>query len=1057
MTADLQGGIDPASAERLVRALGLEVTDEQRAVVFGAPAGPAVVIAGAGSGKTAVMAARIAVLVATGQVAGEQVLGLTFTRKAAAELAERVDGYLRAARRLGLIDPHAGEPEIATYHSFSQRFVREHGIWIGIDPDLRVESDFALLPLAYQVVARSSALNGAEHDFTLSAAVTAMRRLDAALAEHVVPTERLRAQEALRQQQLARTARDSDATRRLRAASTARAVASLLVDEFRAAKADAGVMDYADMMRLANLIAAGSDEAVSRTREAYPAVLLDEYQDTSVVQRLLLQRLFGGGHRLLAVGDPKQSIYGFRGAAAASMEAFAQHFPAADGTSAQVFALTSNFRSGPGIVAVANAAAASRRAARAMAPGDRLRAARTDIDDTVEVHTFRSAADEQAFLVAEVKAELAAGRAADDIIVLARSNGGVAAAAGALAAAGIPVTSSNQAGLFDLPEVKDVLAVLAVVVDPSANADLMRLLTGPRWAIGVRDLALLGARARHLAGPAWRPEPTADLAEQLSAATAGSDPVELPSLADALGDPGEGAYSDAARRRFALLHSELEGLARHAGEPVPDLLARIIGVTGMDVEVLLGADAERRLAALDTLMGVAGQFHLGEPAAGATGFLRAVRLAGQADADPGFDPPLPAGCVRVMTVHKAKGLQAGVVLLPGFSEAAYDKVTLRDHWTTTAGSLPDDLRGDLPSVDLLAPASTAEVTQVREVAKREAAAESDRLVYVALTRARERLVVSTHWWDPELVRAKPPSRHLLDMAEVPTVRRGHWYEPPDGADNPCAASQAEPVPFPQWDAADRAARQQTAAHVARVSREAPDESAGPSADQAAVPDLVARWDADIAALRRERQAERSRRDVVVLPDTMSVTEVQRLLADPQDYAMQVRRPMPRRPSAQARRGTRFHDWVAARWQQRVLIDDADLAADRDLDLLDDAELAPMAAAFEAGVYADRRPTHIEYPFTVVLAGIPVSGRIDAVYADGPGWEVVDWKTGARPSADPLQLAVYRLAWAKLAGVPPEAVSAAFYYVPTGRRVVQVDLPDEEALGRLLTTSLAAGR
>ncbi|MDQ1247840.1 MAG: ATP-dependent helicase UvrD/PcrA, partial [Actinomycetota bacterium] len=784
MTATPAPAIDPEVAERLMRALGLQLTAEQRQVVFGAPDGPAVVIAGAGSGKTAVMAARIAVLVATGTVPGEAILGLTFTRKAAAELAERVDVLLRAARRARVIDPMGGEPEISTYHSFAQRFVREHGIWVGIDPDLRVESDFALLPLAYRVAARSGALNDADHDFTLPTAVTAMRTLDAALAEHVVDTQRLREHEATRQQAMA-TARDNDQIRRLLAASRSRVVASHLVDDWRRAKSDAGVMDYADMMRLAHLTASGSDEAVQRCRVAYRAVLLDEYQDTSVVQRKLLQQLFGDGHRLLAVGDPKQSIYAFRGAAAASMQAFIHHFPAADGSPAPVYALTANFRSGATIVEVANAAAATQRAARTGSPGSLLRVGRTDLQDTVEVHTFRAAADESRFVVAQVAKEVAQGRSPEEVIVLARSNSDVATYAGALAAAGIPVTSSDQAGLFELPEVADVLAVLAVVVDPSANAELMRLLTGPRWAIGLRDLALLGARARQLAGPPWRAADDAEVPEQLAAATAGSDPVELPSLADALADPGDAAFSGAALQRFDRLHAELDSLARHAGEPVPDLIGRILRVTGMDTELLLGDGAVSRLAAVEALLSVAGQFQVGDPAAGAAGFLRAVRLAGQADADPGFDPPLPAGCVRVMTVHKAKGLQAEVVLLPGFTEAAYDKVALKDHWTTTPGSLPDDLRGDLPGPagSVAAPATSAEVAQLRELASREAAAESERLVYVALTRARSRLIVSSHWWQPGRVRVKAPSQHLLDLTAMPAVAVGDWYEPAEGASN----------------------------------------------------------------------------------------------------------------------------------------------------------------------------------------------------------------------------------------------------------------------------------
>jgi DNA helicase-2/ATP-dependent DNA helicase PcrA len=135
-----------------------------------------------------------------------------------------------------------------------------------------------------------------------------------------------------------------------------------------------------------------------------------------------------------------------------------------------------------------------------------------------------------------------------------------------------------------------------------------------------------------------------------------------------------------------------------------------------------------------------------------------------------------------------------------------------------------------------------------------------------------------------------------------------------------------------------------------------------------------------------------------------------------------------------------------------------------LDRLDDGELTGLIAAFEAGEYADRAPHHIEYPFTVTLGGLPVVGRIDAVYTapaqvgdadDVQRWEVVDWKTAGHQGADPLQLALYRLAWAKIAGVPADHVAAAFYYVPTGRRVVPEQLPDEVELAQLLANSISA--
>ncbi len=145
--------------------------------------------------------------------------------------------------------------------------------------------------------------------------------------------------------------------------------------------------------------------------------------------------------------------------------------------------------------------------------------------------------------------------------------------------------------------------------------------------------------------------------------------------------------------------------------------------------------------------------------------------------------------------------------------------------------------------------------------------------------------------------------------------------------------------------------------------------------------------------------------------------------------------MPRPPSPTARFGTRFHAWVESRFGQQDLFDPDELPGRADADIDSDDELRELIAAFEKGLFADRVPHAVEAPFALVLAGQVVRGRIDAVYAeqvaDEPGFLVVDWKTGRREDADPLQLALYRLAWADLTGVPVERVRAGFYYVRSG--------------------------
>lgn len=1036
--------------ERLLQSLGLKLTEEQRAVVLDPRLRPGVVIAGAGSGKTTVMAARMALLAMDERLGPERILGLTFTRKAAAELQSRVARYLASARRDGLLAAESGEVTVSTYHSFAQNFVRDYGVWAGVDPALRIETDFALLPLLFSVVTRTRALADADPSLTAAGVVAKVRKLDAALAEHAVATSRLRSHEAIRVAALGDEASLTADLAKVVAAARERAALATMVDEFRAAKAQSGVMDFSDMMRLMHQTAIGSDEPVRRIRERFGAVLLDEYQDTSVVQRTVLQRLFGEGHPVLAVGDPKQAIYGFRGAAQGNIEAFPQHFPRADGVPADVYTLRSNFRSGPTIVAIANGSAAAQAAA--SIAGHPPMETGADRQDAVTVRVFESQPEEAAFVIQTVKDELAEGRDPEQILVLARANREVGEYAMGLEAAGIAAASSVDAGLFDVPVVGDVLAMLTAATDPSANDQLTRLLVGPRWRIGVRDLALLGARARELVRipqePAAPESGAADWRATLRQATAGSDPVDAASLRDALDDPGEAPYSVAARSRFAALSGELGDLARQAGDPVVDLVARCVWLSGLDVESRLTPTAERDCAAVDALLDVAGQHHAAEPESGVQGFLRAVRLARQAERQPDFRAPELTGCVRVMTVHKAKGLEADVVLVPGMHAGGFDETTLQQHWTASGEALPDDLRGDITTAELIAPRSNKARSALRAEAKERLSAEQDRLVYVALTRARERLVVSAHIWHPNVKRPRRPSAHLLRVGGADGVDWLPGHDVADGTPNPLMGAPATAA-FPQWQPEHTAwlaeCAQLVRDYAGAAAELAPDADDGDSG-------LAAGWDEDLAALLREREARASDVTVVSVPDIIGTADLQRLLADPDGYAVARRRPMPRRPSRAAAIGTRFHDWVAQRWGQLPLLDDPEAAAGPHLDAAGEAELRALQEAFESSEYAHRTPVAIEYPFATTIAGQPTSGRIDAVYRTPEGWEVVDWKTNRATTADELQLAVYRLAWAHLNGIPPEEVTAAFFYVRRGDRVVPTPLPDEARLGAMLAVS-----
>jgi DNA helicase-2/ATP-dependent DNA helicase PcrA len=357
-------------AAEVARASGLaHAPTPEQTVIIEAPLGPMLVVAGAGSGKTETMAARVVWLVANGLVAPDQVLGLTFTRKAAAELAERIDTRLRRLRAAGLWAPEAdeegaaalgGTATVATYHSYAGRLVREHALRLGFEPDSRLLSEAAAWQYAAEVVARydgdMSEMGNAE-----PTAIGAVVDLAGELAEHLldpadVAAEIDRVVDAIDATPLGPRSRGLPpelATMR----TTLRARRALLpiVEQFAALKRSRDAMDFADHVAIAARLALGFPDIGAGERARFRVVLLDEFQDTSEAQLLLLRALFatgGGAVPVTAVGDPHQSIYGWRGASATTLTRFPAEF--AEGPPTPVVQLATTWRNDETILRVAN-------------------------------------------------------------------------------------------------------------------------------------------------------------------------------------------------------------------------------------------------------------------------------------------------------------------------------------------------------------------------------------------------------------------------------------------------------------------------------------------------------------------------------------------------------------------------------------------------------------------------------------------------------------------------------------------------------------------------------
>ena len=1073
----------PADLRRLMQT-DFEVTGEQWAAIT-APLAPAVVVAGAGSGKTSVMAARVVYLVATGQVLPDEVLGLTFTTKAAAELAGRVRKALGDAGLDGVPSLAAAvdddgelleraEPLVATYHAYAAALLAEHGLRIGHEPDTRVLADASRYQLAARAVDRhrGPVRHLSEHPKT---AIDYVLALDAELNEHLVSVAQVRALHARVRPEfetaLAAGKAKADITKALDKIAEREEVLDL-VEGYRALKAEFGLMDFSDQIALAAELVRSQPEVGRLEREKYKVVLLDEYQDTSVAQAELLSALFSGpdeatgrGHAVTAVGDPNQAIYGWRGASVSNILRFADWFPPADGET-RAYSLSVNNRSGRRILEAANLLAEplQRELAQVKPLVPRPGAPEGEVRTTV-LPTYD---DELAWLAEQVRTTHAEvpERRWSDIGVLTRDNNHAADVFDALSAREIPVEIVGLKGLMRLPEVSHVVSTLALLQDLTANAELLNLLTGPRWAIGPRDLALLGRRARELADRPLRADGLS-VAEELERAVAGADPTEVVSLSDALADPGDLPYSPEARERFALLAGELRMLRQHTGEPLLDLVRRIIDTTGVDVELSSSTSpaAAARRDNLDLFVRAVADFQAVDGQVTLPSLL--AWLEAEDELGEGLDQanPSEADSVKLLTVHRAKGLEWSAVFLVGMCAGKFPADRTRSQWTTVSKVLPAELRGDAVDVPQLRGYDKAALDALKKEARDHQALEELRLGYVAVTRAKETLWLSSYQWSPTRQQPLAPSPYQCSAREVMEswgVAPDSWPDLPDpGTPNPL---QADPVSVP-WPALERTVEHERRLAAAELVRRASDgrapldgldEPGAPSAthrsdllEQAA----VAQWDSELDRLLAEARAETASEVEVPLPASLSATALARLRDDPAGFARDLARPMPRQPSPAARFGTRFHAWVEARFGQQSLLDPDELPGRADLGIDDEDDLRELVEAFEAGPFADRKPYAVEAPFALVLAGQVVRGRIDAVYVDtdenGPGYLVVDWKTNRAQTADALQLAIYRVAWAELAGVPLEQVRAGFHYVRSGATVVPADLPDREQLEHIV--------
>ncbi len=1095
------------SATALARALGQPYapTPEQARVIEAPPDRPLLVVAGAGSGKTETMAARVVWLVANRFVRPEEVLGLTFTRKAAGELAERLAGRLAALREAGLWTPEADDgsavlddgPTVSTYHAYAGGIVREHGARLGVEAESRLLTEAAAWQFAHEAVA-SWDDDVAGVDKAESTVTTALVDLAGEMAEHLVDVDTLAAHlddvigalGSLPRGESRKRTNPAETLEVLPVLRQRRAVLPLLA-RYAELKRSRDAMDFADQMAIAARVATQVPAVGRAERARYRAVLLDEFQDTSEAQLQLLRHLFvapGEPVRVTAVGDPHQSIYGWRGASSTTLAQFRTLF--ADPEPARVEQLSTSWRNDAAVLAAANHVALPLREG-ARVPVEPLHARHAAGPGRVEAARLPTV-EEEAEHVADWLVRRGAGRGGTTAAVLCRRRSQFQPVVEALEARGVPHEVVGLGGLLHTPEVADLVALLWVVADPTRGDHLMRLLTGPSCRLGAADLDGLGewARVRQRAARPAGAEPR-DLAPDASERASIVEALDDLPPPQWVGEQGQ-RLSPAALDRLAGLGAAVRRLRSLTGLGLAELAAEAEAALGLDVEVLARPEWSPGAARahLDAFTDVAAGFSASADRDSLGGFLAWLdaAVAEERGLDLGWVEARP-DAVQVMTVHAAKGLEWDLVAVPGLVEAtfpAHSALTrLTDAgwvhgepkdkgWLVGLAGLPYDLRGDaagLPHLPWRGVTDWDQLAAAHEAFLREGAEhavlEERRLAYVALTRARRDLLLTAHVWGSQST-PRITSRFLTEVRDAGLATAGGpWADlPPTDDPSPQNPRTADPVAirWPVPPRPERLARLRAPATAVVAAAEAirsgavRDGSAGPGAGA-----LAARWDAEARLLLAEREGRRRGADTVVeLPPHLSTSALVALAEDAESFAAALRRPMPSRPALAARRGTAFHAWVEEHYGRAAIVDVDELPGSADDDAAD-GDLATLRAAFLASEWADRMPVEVETSVETVLDGIAVRGRIDAVFDelghDGEGgWVVVDWKTGHPPTgrraaARAMQLGAYRLAWARLRGVDPGRVRGAFFHAATGE-TTWPDLPDEQALSRVLGAARA---
>ncbi|MDY3127475.1 MAG: UvrD-helicase domain-containing protein [Corynebacterium sp.] len=1058
-------------AKFLATAMGKKyLPNDEQIDVIEAELAPILVTAGAGAGKTETMASRVVALVANGLALPEQVLGLTFTRKAAAQLEQRIRSSLMELRDTGLFDPDSPQakaletiaPHVSTYDAFAGELVREFGLYLPVEPSARLITDAERFAITHEVVTNyAGAIPGSTNVATVVKTVQALADSMAnVMADpEVIETEAKEFAAAVEELPPLRknTPYPKDLLKMLD--TQAKRIEYLkLVKIVEEKQQELGVITYGQQMWNAAKLASTCSKVGEVMRSRFKVVMLDEYQDTSETQRVLLKSLFGsenGTNRgfadlsVAAVGDPMQAIYGWRGATTENLKEFQKDFLRHDENPTVKKELVTSWRNPKTVLDLANKVSDEILGTDSNRAVKRLEAKPKAEEGEAVLGYFATPEEECEFVAQRMETIYQQSISTTTPLkaaILVRRNRDSAEIARYLKARNVPYEIVGLGGLLWEPEIQDLVAIATMLVRPQNSAAALRILSGPLCGIGVADILALNKRVDTMMGikdqrVKYIPDsdPLEHLNEQLRVIVENATteaPEQVLGLADAVADTGEAEnYTAEGYARIGALAAKLRHLRTYSlGKSVADLFVDIESTFNIRTEALSRSGAAGTVH-LDKFAAIVEDF----PGNGIGALLDYLELA--KEQEDGLKPgevPSADDRVLIMTVHKSKGLEFEHVSVFRANADVYQ--AKRDSFLTKVEMLPREDDGIEPESELDKKGQEKPVTrtsflnaaqEVQEKYKQENEEEAARLFYVAMTRTEISLSVTGGGLpDPGSNRGakKGPYEYLeLLKDNYPDLVRvwaeiGHENQEEVQAGTAAAAHSVDEVEtgvFPQLH--PHASAVEGAGLVRFAMQQLPELSSG---------EEFSLWEHDATALIEEHRALQTPVVDVTLPYELTASDMVALSKDPAEFASRRRRPVPFKPNAYAKRGTAFHLWLEQRFGAPTLLDDNELPGSGEEKVKD---LERLKAKFLESPWATRTPFAVEAPFVYSIGGNLVTGRMDAVFKEDDGsWFIVDWKTGRPPKGQAMQqaamqLAVYREGWRRFIA-DGKPVRAAFHYI-----------------------------